>query len=60
MHGLFTVLQIPPQVLLTLNGFEQGFKISFAEAFGTFSLDDFNHPIELKRSPWHPPYIGYR
>src|SRR3954471_13732462 len=33
--------KIPAHLLLALDGFKQGFKIAFAEAFGAFALDDF-------------------
>ena len=34
-------LQIPPQLLLALDGFEQRFEIAFAEAPAAFALDHF-------------------
>ena len=33
-------LQVPPISLFPFNGFKQGFKITLAEAFGAFTLDN--------------------
>ena len=34
-------LQVSSQLLLTFNGFKQGFEISFSEGSGSLSLNDF-------------------
>src|SRR5215831_89021 len=36
-----SALQIPSSRLFALDGFEEGFKISFAKAAAAFALDDF-------------------